>query len=648
VIATCSLAIVAAGGSGPAIAMTPAARDAAVSVAVTRAPNRTITSKAIITKSKATTNTSKATKFTEKATISNEKATVRRITGKISRSDPFALFSNRALSGGGQIAAGPDGAFWFSGGTSSLDRITADGAITTYTNAAYLSQVDDVISGPDGAIWFDAGFRTGDLITAIIERIGVGGTITTYSFPTLSEFSSVTVTAGPDGAIWFTTDNDFVGRLSISGAVTIYSDATIDNAGFITAGADGALWFTDNGGVGNPLGRISTGGSVTIYADHASFSDVRSITTGPNDAGSDAAIWFYNDFNHALGAVAADGAVTTYTGPGTIAQENIISGPDNTVWFGADRADELSLGRLTTAGIVTDYYNLGNTSNILWLTAGAGDSIWFTTGRIGTDVVGHFTIPVVLRLAALGDSYSSGEGTLKYDKDSGKCHRGPDAWPRLLASSAPDIKMEAHLACSGATSEALAGTVKGQPDQISELARLRPRPTLITMTMGGNDVRFGDVLADCYHTNCIRDGTLKRAASAIADEKTRLLGDYDALIKADSSATILIVGYPRIFEQDHFCGNKELGLGFKISELAELNKLGGQLDAVIREAAAEAGVRYVDVTDALKGHELCSKDSWVFQIGIDHVWHPQEGGHPTAPGQRAIADIVRKYIDSHL
>ena len=52
------------------------------------------------------------------------------------------------------IAAGPDGALWFTNHDSnSIGRITPAGVITTYTSAA-LDGPEGITAGPDGALWF--------------------------------------------------------------------------------------------------------------------------------------------------------------------------------------------------------------------------------------------------------------------------------------------------------------------------------------------------------------------------------------------------------------------------------------------------------------------------------------------------------------
>jgi lysophospholipase L1-like esterase len=306
----------------------------------------------------------------------------------------------------------------------------------------------------------------------------------------------------------------------------------------------------------------------------------------------------------------------------------------------------------------------GTATNTIQIASDGETAQWDSSGcsncglESWTRLGGAASSPV--EYAALGDSYSSGEGAGNYGTTKGACDRSDNAWPNLVAANNPNVVIEANLACSGADSEALSGNVEGQPDQLGELAQLNPRPALVTMTIGGNDVGFSDVLADCYQTNCIRDGTIQRAEVAIADESKALVYDYRLLADADPSAkAILIVGYPRIFEQDYYCGNANTGLGFKPSELAALNQLGVQLNEVIANAVAQVNAsqptprfHYVDVTNALQGHELCTQDPWVnpsgepFSVLKHWVGLPIQDAHPNPDGQQAIANVVRGYISS--
>lgn len=293
-------------------------------------------------------------------------------------------------------------------------------------------------------------------------------------------------------------------------------------------------------------------------------------------------------------------------------------------------------------------YTIVFTSKTLAGPCPAGDYTWqFTLEKLTTK----------LRLAAVGDSYSSGEGAGDYLPGTGGihgCDRSTHAWALQLDtfSAAHVVRVPDRnlIACSGATStELYEDGFKGQRAQDEELASLRPVPGVVTLTMGGNDVGFSGILSDCYLVNCISDGKLAATAAKIDKvEKATLAQDYNRVLRADPSATLLVVGYPRLFEQDHWCGGSQKhDLGFSVPELVGLNQLADQLDQAISGAAAKDGVSYVPDTKAFSGHEVCTKDPWLYDVGLSTSW-TQQAGHPTEPGQRKLALIVAGYLDGHL
>jgi virginiamycin B lyase len=66
------------------------------------------------------------------------------------------------------IAAGPDGAMWFTNeSNNAIGRITTGGAVTNFTDPG-ISGPDSITAGPDGAMWFtDPG---GDAVGRITTR----------------------------------------------------------------------------------------------------------------------------------------------------------------------------------------------------------------------------------------------------------------------------------------------------------------------------------------------------------------------------------------------------------------------------------------------------------------------------------------------
>ncbi len=87
---------------------------------------------------------------------------------------------------------------------------------------------------------------------------------------------------------------------------------------------------------------------------------------------------------------------------------------------------------------------------------------------------------------ALGDSYSSGTGTRSYIDDGTSCQRSTFAYPSLIA--APRGYALDFRACSGATVTDVTNT---------QLGALSSATSYVTISVGGNDAGFADVLTEC-------------------------------------------------------------------------------------------------------------------------------------------------------
>jgi lysophospholipase L1-like esterase len=237
-------------------------------------------------------------------------------------------------------------------------------------------------------------------------------------------------------------------------------------------------------------------------------------------------------------------------------------------------------------------------------------------------------------LAALGDSYSSGEGNPPFDPAADGCDRSAQAWPLLAAAK---LRWKAtNLACSGAQTANVVDTpFKGQPPQVAALAALRPRPDVVTITIGGNDAGFANVLGACF-SPAIPDcaGIVEAAEVGILTVLPGRLADtYRAVEAAAPKAKLVVVGYPRLVPADQ---SDVTGCGSALTdaERQALNHAADVLNAVIAVEAWLAGARYVDVSRTLAGHELCTSDSWLVPLTAAGA------GHPNLEGQQAIAHRV--------
>jgi lysophospholipase L1-like esterase len=238
-----------------------------------------------------------------------------------------------------------------------------------------------------------------------------------------------------------------------------------------------------------------------------------------------------------------------------------------------------------------------------------------------------------VRLAALGDSYSSGVGTADPDPSVPACYRTPHAWPTLVGAALG--WQVVNVACSGAQTKDVTAPFGGQGAQTALLAALSPRPQVVTITIGGNDAGFGAVLSTCYLSDC-RGAVAASDVAIVTVLPGRLAATYRAVEAAAPGARLVVVGYPRLFPARRSdvtdCGWLTNG------ERRALNHAGDLLNGVLAVEAWLAGATFIDVSRTLDGHELCSRDPWLVPL-------PDFGAaHPTDKGQHAIADAVGRRL----
>ncbi|HTA40719.1 MAG TPA: hypothetical protein VK760_16675 [Candidatus Acidoferrales bacterium] len=262
------------------------------------------------------------------------------------------------------IAAGPDGALWFTeNGGDKIGRITTAGVITETAIPTHASTPGEITTGPDGALWFTEGFGNK------IGRITTGGVITETTIPTGGS-SPYGITPGPDGALWFTeTNGNKIGRITTSGTI---AETTIPTPGSfpfgITVGPDGALWFGE--AFGNKVCRITTGAAIAEYTVPTSNGQPSVITSGP-----DGALWFTENGGNKIGRITTEGAITESPVPTAGAQPYfIMAGPDGALWF--DEFTGNKIARITTTGITEIAIPTGS-SLPAGMALGPDGALWF-------------------------------------------------------------------------------------------------------------------------------------------------------------------------------------------------------------------------------------------------------------------------------
>ncbi|MFE9683396.1 SGNH/GDSL hydrolase family protein [Streptomyces sp. NPDC006285] len=218
---------------------------------------------------------------------------------------------------------------------------------------------------------------------------------------------------------------------------------------------------------------------------------------------------------------------------------------------------------------------------------------------------------------ALGDSYSSGVGAGSYISSSGDCKRSTKAYPYLWSAANSPSSFD-FTACSGArTGDVLA----------NQLGPLGSGTGLVSISVGGNDAGFADVMTTCVLQS--ESACVARVATARAYVDSTLPGQLDSVYSAITArapaAQVVVLGYPRFYKLSGTCVT-----GLSETERAAINGAADHLNSAIAKRAADHGFAFGDVRPTFTNHEICSGSAWLHSVNWLNIG---ESYHPTAAGQ---------------
>jgi len=242
-----------------------------------------------------------------------------------------------------------------------------------------------ITSGPDGALWFveQVGNKVG--------RITTGGAITEYSIPTVNS-APTSMAKGSDNNLWFTEENTSANKIGMINPTThIITEFTAGISPFvlpyqITSNPDGNLYFTEYDG--NKIARITTAGVVTEFTIPGPASYPSYIVSGP-----DGALWFTQVGTNQIGRMTTAGVFSETTIPTASSSPSGIGvGPDLALWFLEESGLANKVGRITTAGVVTNEFVVPTAnSGLMTIVTGADGNLWFTENNNSANKVARMT-----------------------------------------------------------------------------------------------------------------------------------------------------------------------------------------------------------------------------------------------------------------
>lgn len=256
--------------------------------------------------------------------------------------------------------------------------------------------------------------------------------------------------------------------------------------------------------------------------------------------------------------------------------------------------------------------------------------------------------PEALEYVALGDSFTAGPFIPPADP-AGGCLRSGSNYPSLVAAARDDVELT-DVSCSGAgTVHLTTPQTIGADIHAPQLDALDADTDLVTVSIGGNDDQIAGSLLGVCQQLAVADPTGAPCATAeasggdpvstrLARLNTRLVDAFAAVRERAPEARVVVVGYPQIVPSEGGCGDLPLGLG----DRAWAYRLNQGLTLTVQDAAAKAGLEYVDTWAASAGHDICSTDPWINGRTTD------EGAamayHPFRAYEQAVADLLLELL----
>jgi len=294
-------------------------------------------------------------------------------------------------------------------------------------------------------------------------------------------------------------------------------------------------------------------------------------------------------------------------------------------------------------------------------------------------------VPGFKQYVALGDSWSA--DVVFANQDGGPdatyapvdCAQSHHNYPKLVAAGLGVPIRDAT--CGSATTDDFTHPqdlpAGGQnPPQFD---RLTPETDLVTVGIGGNDAGIAGAGMDCLNAlpvaNPLPDGTVPslpdnpvpiigsdpplggckakytagghdRLSERIQASEPKLVRAFRSIHRISPRARILAVDYLSLVP-DHGCYPT---VPASDEDMAYIHAKFLELNAMVKQAAAEGGAEFVDTFTPTLGHDFCQLPT----VRYGEIYGPSANdpavgvpAHPNAAGARAQAAVVLDYLRTH-
>ncbi len=245
---------------------------------------------------------------------------------------------------------------------------------------------------------------------------------------------------------------------------------------------------------------------------------------------------------------------------------------------------------------------------------------------------------------ALGDSYTAGPLIPNPVLPLG-CLKSSNNYPRLAA---PSIGLPLRDAsCSGAKTDHMTQPQNVDPDGPNppQFNSLDAETTVVSVTIGGNDIGFAEVAQGCitvnpFSTPCkdkYTAGGKDQLAERITATAPKVAATLQGIRTRSPSAKIYVLNYPAIFPETGFGCWPQMPIGF--GDVPYLRSTQQKLNSMLATQAAANGATLVNWYGASIGHDACKGSStrWVEPLVPGELAAPI---HPNKAGMVGAKNVL--------
>ena len=242
---------------------------------------------------------------------------------------------------------------------------------------------------------------------------------------------------------------------------------------------------------------------------------------------------------------------------------------------------------------------------------------------------------------ALGDSFTAnsyhGPGATGNGCDQSGRNQPHVVQARLGYASFVDAS------CDGATTNDILTNGNGDQAQISFVTSTTK---LVTVSIGGNDVGFSDIVKNCTldylsFGGCKADyvsGTTDSLSAKISQTQPKIAQVLATVKSRAPQAKIFVYGYPTLVPMSGSSGCT--GLTLASSDIPYIRAKQAEFETMLRSTTQAAGATFIDVYASSNGHDPCASSAWTARV-ID-----LPPLHPTSAGVDAMALQVANAVDA--